>query len=407
MNCIDLFAGAGGLSEGFRRQGFNIIAYVEKDYDASLTLKIREIFYYLKECKNLAAYIQYIGGEITREELYLLIPNEIINKVINKPILNDTIESIFSNIDKKLNGDSVDIIIGGPPCQAYSVVGRSRDPNGMKNDPRNYLYKQYIKFIDKYRPKLFVFENVTGLLSAQNGKVFKNIKNEMTGIGYNIDYRVLNSLDFGVLQNRKRIVLIGWRNDIDFLYPEFKKQKISGNINNLFYDLPKLKSGESMAIGSYSNNAKKIISDMKIKHPKWDILTQHVARFNNDRDLEIYRYCVDVWNKKRKRVKYNELPPHLITHNNMTSFLDRFKVIDGLGVCHTIVAHISKDGHHYIHPDIEQNRSITVREAARIQTFPDDYYFETCRTNAFKQIGNAVPPLMAEKIAEMIKEALE
>lgn len=402
MNVIDLFAGAGGLSEGFKRQGFNIVSHVEMNKSACLTLKTREAYYYLKEQRKLDIYKEYITGEMTREDFYEFIPENIMKRVINQSISDETIEEIFESIGCV----NVDVIIGGPPCQAYSLVGRSRDPQRMKNDPRNYLYKQYINFIEKYNPKLFIFENVAGMLSAQKGEIFKNIKDEMREIGYNLDYRILNAYDFGVLQTRKRVILIGWRDDVEFSYPEFKNQKTKWNINDLFYDLPMLTSGKSMEIGKYSTEARELLSEMKIRDTNWDVLTQHTARTNNDRDLNIYKYCTEVWNKEKRRIKYDELPKEWITHKNTKSFLDRFKVIDGLGVSHTLVAHISKDGHHYIHPDIDQNRSITVREAARIQSFPDDYYFETCRTDAFRQIGNAVPPLMAEMIAEKINQML-
>lgn len=398
MKVIDLFAGAGGLSEGFKRQGFQIVSHVEMDEAACLTLKTREAYHYLKDKGNLDLYKKYITGEITREEFYKNIPEHVLKRVINKTISDETIEDIVELI----GNDEIDIIIGGPPCQAYSVVGRSRDPNRMKDDPRNYLYKQYIKFIERYNPKLFIFENVTGILSAQQGEIFKNIKYEMKEVGYNLDYEILNAADFGVLQNRKRVILIGWREDINFSYPKFNKVESKWNINDLFYDLPRLKSGDSIEVGKYCNEGNELLSKINIRDSEWDILTQHTARMNNDRDLEIYKYCVEVWNKEGRRVRYDELPESLITHKNLKSFLDRFKVVDGLGISHTMVAHISKDGHHYIHPDIDQNRSLTVREAARIQSFPDDYYFETCRTDAFRQIGNAVPPLMAERIADEI-----
>ncbi|MBU5311862.1 DNA cytosine methyltransferase [Tissierella carlieri] len=403
MKVIDLFAGAGGLSEGFKRQGFNIVSHVEMDKSACLTLKTREAYFYLKEQGKIDTYKKYITGEISRDELYGYIPDDILKRVINESISDETIEDIF----KLIGNEEIDIIIGGPPCQAYSLVGRSRDPNRMKNDPRNYLYRQYIKFIIKYKPKLFIFENVTGILSAQEGKIFENIKDEMKKVGYNLDYRILDASDFGVLQSRKRVILIGWKVDINFSYPDFGEVELKGTINDLFHDLPSIQSGDSIEVGKYLNTSNEILTEMKIRSKEWDILTQHTARKNNDRDLKIYKYCVEIWNKERRRVRYDELPKDWITHNNLESFLDRFKVVDGSGLSHTMVAHISKDGHHYIHPDINQNRSLTVREAARIQSFPDDYYFETCRTDAFRQIGNAVPPLMAEKIAIKVLEEIK
>ncbi|MDK0564384.1 DNA cytosine methyltransferase [Clostridium perfringens] len=404
MNCIDLFAGAGGLSEGFIRKGFKFFAHVEMDYAASLTLKTRQAYYFLKRNNRLNIYNNYISGQISREEFYSMIPNRVFKTVINKEINSETIEDIFRIIDENRRGKDVDIIIGGPPCQAYSVIGRSRDPNGMAKDKRNYLYKEYLKFLNKYSPKLFVFENVTGLLSAQNGKIFKDMKKEFLKAGYNIDYKILNAKDFGVLENRKRIILMGWRKDIDFSYPEFKVINNNYTIKDIFNDLQVIRAGEEGNL--YIKDINTYLKKSKIRTDN-DILTQHISRPNNKRDLEIYRLYVKYFNNNKVKYKYNELPEELITHKNKDSFLDRYNIVPYEGISHTVVAHIAKDGHYYIHPDINQNRSITVREAARIQSFPDNYYFESSRTTAFRQIGNAVPPLMAEKIAKKIKNSFK
>lgn len=402
MKVIDLFAGAGGLSEGFRQENFNIVAHIEKDKSAALTLKTREAYYYLKDNNKVDIYKKYLKKDIDRDELYKSVPQKVLNKVINKEISYDNLEEIFNQI----NNEEIDVIIGGPPCQAYSLIGRSRDAFGMKSDPRNYLYKLYIEFLKKYKPKMFIFENVMGILSAKKGKIFDDIKKQMNTIGYEIDYRVLNSHDFGILQSRKRVILIGWIKGQNYLYPEFVKKNNYEKINTLFEDLPKIKSGIKMEVGEYDSNTNSLLKKLKIRDSEWDVLTQHTSRSHNDRDLEIYKYAVDVWDNEGRRIKYNELPEKLITMKNTKSFLDRFKVVNGNGLSHTIVAHISKDGHHYIHPDVNQNRSLTVREAARIQSFPDDYYFETCRTDAFKQVGNAVPPLMAREIAKEIRSKI-
>lgn len=399
MKVIDIFAGAGGLSEGFRQEGFDIVTHIEMDKSAALTLKTRESYYYLKENNKLQIYEKYLKGDINREELYSHIPKKILNKVINIEITYNNIKDVFDQI----NRDNIDVIIGGPPCQAYSLIGRSRDACGMKNDERNYLYKLYIEFLKRYKPKFFIFENVLGILSAKEGTIFEDIKRHMDDAGYEIEYKVLNSSDFGVLQDRRRVILIGWIKGYNYSYPEFEKKDIPGDIMTLFQDLPVIKANTKMEVGFYSKNTNKLLVEQGIRDSQWDILTQHTSRSNNKRDLEIYRYVVNTWNNEKRRIKYNELPSKLITMKNTTSFLDRFKVVDGNGISHTVVAHISKDGHHYIHPDIKQNRSLTVREAARIQSFPDDYYFETCRTDAFRQIGNAVPPLMARQIAKKIK----
>jgi len=402
--CIDLFAGAGGLSEGFMRAGYKFFAHVEMDEAASLTLNTRQAFYFLKRNKRLNVYEDYLRGIINRDELYSKVPKRIFNTVINKEINKETIPYIFSKIDKIRKGRKVDIIIGGPPCQAYSVIGRSRDPNGMQGDKRNYLYKEYIKFLNKYSPKLFVFENVLGLLSAQQGRIFKSMKKEFQESGYIIDYRILNAKDFGVIENRRRIILIGWRKDLNFSYPDLNINYNAHTIRELFEDLPSIQSGEMN--NNYCKEVNKCLCDTHVRMKNWNVLSQHESRPNNERDLEIYRRCVFSWNNKKKKLKYNELPNELITHSNKESFLDRFNIVPYDGICHTVVAHIGKDGHYYIHPDINQNRSISIREAARIQSFPDDFYFESSRTAAFKQIGNAVPPLMAEIIAKSIKKSL-
>lgn len=396
---IDLFAGAGGLSEGFRRNNFNIIAHVEMDKDASNTLKTREAYYYCKTNNKLELYINYITQKISREEFYSQIPNEVLNKVINEEISDKTLETIFSQIDNTLKNDKIIGIIGGPPCQAYSIAGRSRKKDKMKNDPRNYLYLYYLEFLKKYQPKFFVFENVQGILSAKKGTIFEDIKKGMKKLGYNIDYRLLDSNDFGVVQHRKRIIIIGFKKELNIEYPKFDDFKTKYNIQELFIDLPKLNDGEIN--NKYSSETSKCLEELKIREKGWNVLTYNQARKLNENDKKIYQICIE-----NKNIKYDELPEILRKHNNTNSFLDRFKVVEYDKPSHTMVAHISKDGHHYIHPDIKQCRSITVREAARIQSFPDDYYFESSRTSAFKQIGNAVPVFMAEQIAKKIEESL-
>lgn len=403
MNCLDLFSGAGGLTEGFIQAKYNIIAHVEKEYAASLTLRTRLAFHHLKENNKLEIYKQYLKGEISREELYSYIPNALLNSVINKEISDETIDNIFNSIDCLLENQKIDIIIGGPPCQAYSLVGRARDPLGMKEDKRNYLYKQYLKFLEKYSPNLFVFENVRGLISAQNGELLPQIIREMEDLGYTVDKKILDAKDFGVPQSRKRLIIIGWKKEINFSYPNFEKINNNVTINNLFMDLPPLSPGDSILFAPY-----KKVNDALIKTNIFDsdcgLITQHISRNHNERDLEIYSLAIKALENGRP-LRYTDLPERLRNHNNLKSFLDRFKVVNGNTISHTMVAHIAKDGHHYIHPDSNQNRSISLREAARIQTFPDSYFFENSRTAAFTQIGNAVPPLMAKIIAEKIKPA--
>jgi len=395
---IDLFAGAGGLSEGFRRNNFDIVAHVEMDKDASNTLRTREAYYYCKENNKVDLYLDYLNKKITRDEFYNNIPQNILNKVINKEITDSTIKEIFNSIDNILGENSVKGIIGGPPCQAYSIAGRSRKKD-MSNDPRNFLYLYYLKFIKKYTPDFFVFENVQGILSAKGGTIFQDIQRRMKKMGYTIDYKLLDSNDFGVVQHRKRIIIIGYKKDLNINYPEFDNFANEYNIKELFDDLPKLRDGETN--NKYSSMPSKCLEELKIRTKDWNILTYNQARKLNENDRKIYQMCI-----KNKNIKYDKLPKPLRRHNNTNCFLDRFKVVEYDKPSHTMVAHISKDGHHYIHPDIKQCRSITVREAARIQSFPDDYFFESSRTSAFKQIGNAVPVFMAEQIAKKIEESL-
>lgn len=407
MNCIDLFSGAGGLTEGFIRAGYNIIAHIEKEYPASLTLKTRIAYHYLKTNNQLNLYYSYIKNEISREELYSHIPKKFLDSVINIEINDNTLNDIYNKIDILKDKQSIDIIIGGPPCQAYSLIGRAASKTKMVGDIRKYLYKHYLKFLEKYNPKIFVFENVRGMLSSkdENGEnIFTKIIKEMEMLGYRIEYKLLDAKDFGVPQSRKRVIIIGWKEELNFKYPNFRTIKNDININELFSDLPRLNAGDKIDYFQLTtiNNA---IMKLHIKDDNSNIISQHISRPNNKKDLQIYKIAVKMLNSKKK-LNYAVLPKDLISHNNLNSFLDRFKVVNGRGISHTLVAHISKDGHHYIHPDITQNRSISVREAARIQTFPDSFYFENSRTAAFTQIGNAVPPLMAEIIAKTIKKAL-
>lgn len=407
LTYIDLFAGAGGLSEGFRSRGFTPIAHVEMMPEACMTLKTRECYYHLKGSDQLKLYRSYLNGSTTQEELYGSVPEKKLNSVINISMNQKNMGKIFQLIDRRINqknGQGIDVLVGGPPCQAYSLVGRARSKTKMVGDPRNYLYKLYAEVLKKYMPKVFVFENVPGLLSANNSKYFMDMKNEFKKVGYELDYKTLNAADFGVLQNRKRIILIGWRSDLNLSYPDVKEIDNKYLVSDLFQDLPALKPGEEN--NQYVSSPSQYLKDFQIR-TKDDILTWHETRYHNKRDREIYRYAIRAWNESSTRIKYTDLPESLCTHENRTSFLDRFKVVSSdLPNSHTVVAHIAKDGHYYIHPDIKQARSISVREAARIQSFQDNYFFEGSRTSVFTQIGNAVPPLMSKAIAASIQKML-
>lgn len=423
LNFIDLFAGAGGLSEGFIRAGYTPLAHIEMDKYACSTLKTRAAFHWLKKKNRLDVYKKYLLEKQEKEDgskLWNEVPKDVIDTVIQATIGKETIDDIFAKVDKLIGKQKVDIIIGGPPCQAYSVAGRARMGKAVEQDPRNELYKFYVKFLDHYKPKMFVFENVLGILTAKGGKLLCDLKELVRTLHYEIDKKIQTASEHGVLQNRKRVIIIGWKiNDehnkpTKFHYPELKPEKNKYQVlKDLFEDLPERKSGEGKLCESVKYT--KPLSEMRYLKKSgirgsFNFTTQHVARPNNVNDREIYKIAVDMWlnHKPPQRLDYSKLPARLQHHKNKETFLNRFNVVNPFGYAHTIVAHIAMDGHYYIYPTlnptIENVRSITVREAARLQSFPDDYYFEGSRTAAFKQIGNAVPVLLAYKIAIELKK---
>ena len=412
---LDLFSGAGGLSEGFMRAGFMPVAHIDSDPAACYTLKTRMAYKWAVQNNKEDLYEDYTKGIIKRSDFYEKIPTEIMNSVINMKISTETLTEIFGKIDSYLGDKKIDLIIGGPPCQAYSVVGRARDKGRMMNDSRNKAYVLFAFFLKKYMPEYFVFENVIGLLSAKDKDgipFFESMQKVLKECGYSLEYRVLNSKDFGVLQNRRRIVIIGKKGEHENFYPNLEKHKHGVNVSEIFNDLPAINSdsGSMYSVETHPYGGQYLF-ESGIRTAGRNTATLHKSRYNNERDLEIYKIAVEEWNSHETRLNYETLPDRLKTQNNRHSFLDRYKVVAAnLNCAQTVVAHLSKDGHYFIHPDQFQNRSITPREAARLQTFPDDYFFESkgeepSITAAFRQIGNAVPVLLAEKIAKSLKNA--
>lgn len=412
---LDLFAGAGGLSEGFIQAGFEPVAHVESDKAACFTLRTRRAYHWLKSRDRVELYADYLSGNLSRLAFYEEIPKQIIGSIINAEIGEAMLSEIFGEIDARLKNQQIDLIVGGPPCQGYSLVGRSRGQHRKEEDKRNNLYIYYAEFLKKYKPSYFIFENVTGLLSAKNkdgSLYFEAMKTLFSECGYTIQPLILRAEEYGVLQSRKRVILVGKQGKDTSCYLEPDKWNPATYVKEAFYDLPDLAAGEGTPgpcrVKSYHGAWQ---YEAGIKNRDEDIpVTWHQARPHRAQDLEIYRIAVDLWDKDKTRLDYNSLPERLKTHRHRNSFVDRFKVVAGdLPSSHTVVAHIAKDGHYYIHPDVQQNRSITPREAARLQTFPDNYYFESSRgvpqrTPTFCQIGNAVPVLLARKIADKLKE---
>ncbi|MEN9303077.1 MAG: hypothetical protein RL264_1506 [Bacteroidota bacterium] len=391
---IDLFAGCGGLSEGFYRQGFKALTHVEFDHYA---------------CESLRTRMRYYGYP----------ENKI--SVLEKDITSD---DILECIESEIKNETVDLLIGGPPCQAYSSLGRAKDENGMQNDPRNFLFESYERILTHFKPKIFVFENVTGLLTAKLGSkkivgtILKKLSQEYNLIN-NPNDMVLNSCDYGVPQVRKRIILIGVRKDIKLnpkeIYdniikthynPETSETERSNRkkyltVKDAISDLPILKPGQGEK--QINHNVEKwneFLEKIRTKNNK--ILLDHVARNHNDADKKRYQeMSKNKWTFKdliNNRPELNHIKQRVFDNSYVVQFWDL--------PARTIIAHLYKDGNQFIHPDSSQERTLTPREAARLQSFPDDFVFEGSKTQQYKQIGNAVPPLMAEAIAKSIKKVL-
>ena len=420
---IDLFAGAGGLSEGFIRAGFEPIAHIEMDKYACDTLRTRAVFHYLNNNNQLNIYEDYLRNKKEKEDgskLWNQVPKEVINSVIQAEIGKNTMQDIFTRVDSLTHGQTIDIIIGGPPCQAYSIAGRARLGKKIEDDPRNELYKFYVQFLDKYKPKMFVFENVPSIRTAKGGKPYEDLQRLVRELGYDIRGDIQLASDFGVLQKRQRMIIIGWKikdendNPTNYCYPDFQKQDNSYQImRDLFCDLPQIKAGEGTLCGAINYTKDLASMDYLRKNKLRGVIpftTQHIARPNNSNDRQIYVWAIQKFLKEKKQLSYKEIPIDYQKHKNKETFLNRFSVVNPDGCCHTVVAHIAMDGHYYIYPTpkptIDNVRSISIREAARLQSFPDDFFFEGSRSAAFKQIGNAVPVLLAEQIAQKILEQI-
>ena len=395
-NFIDLFAGCGGLSEGFYRIGFKALAHVEIDHWA---------------CETLRTRMKYYG--------YKNIDKEVIEHDI-------TSDDIIERIEEATKGIIPDVIIGGPPCQAYSTAGRVRDGKGMSKDPRNFLFESYVKILEHFRPKFFVFENVTGILSAKvNGKlIFPQILNAL-GKEYKLvedpSTLLYNTANYGVPQIRKRIIIMGVRKDIEDkeaidLYngvkktnydPDMSESQRKGlkrfiDVKEAIGDLPPVAPGQDASTDAFlypcNNVFLKRIGKEGV-HPLMD----HICRKHNDVDRERFRVMItNHWSFGEMRRARPDLE-----HERARAFDNSYVVQWWNLPSKTILAHIYKDGFQFIHPDETQLRTFTVREAARIQSFPDDFVFKGSRGEKYKQIGNAVPVLFAEALAKSIKKNLD
>ncbi|TET77017.1 MAG: DNA cytosine methyltransferase [Candidatus Cloacimonadota bacterium] len=443
---IDLFAGCGGLSEGFKQAGFDIIAQVEMNKWACETLRTRHLYNELKELEKGYLYHRYLREEISREIIldgYPDIRKSIFYRVIQATLGKDGIERILEKIEssEKYHGaPKFHVLLGGPPCQPYSLAGRSRDRFGMENDERHYLYRHYLEILECLQPDIFVYENVPGLFTAraEGKKIFIRILNDFSSLSPHYEIipplekiyedpcsYILNSADFHIPQSRKRLILIGYKRSLEYENPGIKeiftklyKQALKNRkgdpltIDDAIGDLPVLKPGEGSDGWLVPYNYNTYLKDYQIKMRKDSPgVLNHRARTHMKSDLERYRFFIEHHKNGNGAATLNDLmekrPDLIPNHRHLDKFLDRFKVQWWNRPSSTITAHICKDGHYYIHPDINQFRSFSVREAARCQSFPDNFKFEGPRTEQFKQVGNAVPPLLACAIARIIIRELK
>lgn len=399
---IDLFAGCGGLEDGFMQTGdYECISSVEWLKPQVDTLRHR-----LKNKYNiLDADESVLHFDIQRED-------ELFNGWSNDENFGSSLG--LDHYVKKSNG--VDLIIGGPPCQAYSIAGRVRDENGMRNDYRNYLFEHYLSVVKRYKPKVFVFENVPGILSAKpnDKKIIEIIEEEFKKSGYVISnkilkYGVVDASKYGVPQRRKRVILLGVRKNLDSL------DSIYDKIDD-FYNviLPKYQQKE-VTVGEAIDDLPKIspIWDEKKRTNKKAYTYQeginwHIPRYHNLRDMDIYKMLAeDIETGEKKYTNAVAITKIYEQKVGSKSPIHRYHVLRKDEPSTTIIAHLYKDGNRFIHYDSSQARSITPREAARLQSFDDDFNFIGSQGSVYQMIGNAVPPKLALAIGKAVKEFLD
>jgi DNA (cytosine-5)-methyltransferase 1 len=465
---VDLFAGPGGLGEGFsrvedgtRRKVFKTVISIEKDPHARQTLRLRAFYrHFVNIGRNPpAAYIRVLKAntakekndalrELAQDEAWKAVCEEIPEwKRGGKPSceLGPDNSQIHAAIRERLMGVKRWVLIGGPPCQAYSLVGRSRMRNhdGSKHDPRHFLYREYLGVIKEFEPTIFVMENVKGLNTAKVGgkPILPMIKRDLEAAGYDLcsivdpeglDFMVKSEL-FGVPQTRHRMIIVGVKKSVKRLrgklLPMVRNSDVETVYDALYGLRPLMALNSTLSRASYglaekgapfrecssschfkSEALRNFISSRT--SPLSGVLLNHEARSHMPEDLRRYQWWVDNATNLSSPKLNGKIPKRFLPkHSNSsasgaTAFSDRFKVQVKDRPCGTITSHISKDGHYYIHYDRTQARSFSVREAARIQTFPDDYFFMGNRTQQYHQVGNAVPPYLAYQIGQRVWEAL-
>lgn len=401
IKSIDLFAGCGGLLDGFEEtELYTTLAAVEWEKAPCENLRIR-----LKEKWN------YENAEEIVMQFDIQRSDELFEG------WNEEKYGKSKGLDYIVNKNGgIDVIIGGPPCQAYSIAGRVRDENGMKDDYRNYLFESYLKVVDRYKPKLFVFENVPGLLSAKPGDkyIVDIIKQQFEEAGYyileDLKEAIIDFTEYGVPQNRKRIIIVGLRKSYFDNYKDILKE---------FYEevLPNYKSDKKVTVRDAISDLPKLFPlnhDIKFNGKRTSytlpepFVQNHVARWHSERDKKVFRLLTtDIESGRNEYTSTQKLKDLYKEITGKESNVHKYYVLRWNMPSNLIPAHLYKDGLRHIHPDSEQLRTLTVREAARLQTFSDDYIFYGSNTETYKMIGNAVPPLFSKKLALAIREFLD
>lgn len=497
---IDLFAGPGGLGEGFSslrsgsgRVAFRIGLSVEKEEVAHRTLTLRAVFRQLVGTSAEQRYYDYVRGDIDAGEFRAdrLVADAFghaSNEARQLELGKADEGRLDADIRRVLGGATDWVLIGGPPCQAYSLAGRSRRANDVmfQHDEKHFLYREYLRIIKVHAPAIFVMENVKGLLSSQHSgsgmftRMIDDLAQPERGLEYDIrsavvadaglglapaDY-VIQAERHGVPQHRHRVILIGVRRDLSGVPAVVLEPRKPVTVADAIGDFPRIRSrlsekgdspeewhravaaglakidgwgptGEAdlrrvMAAAIRSGSDLENVGEKFSKYPvgltrrtdefsQWVVrpkiggYVQHAARAHMRSDLARYLFASSFAQKFGTSPRLNVFPTRLLPeHRNAQwnfgdaaiPFKDRFRVHCAHEPAWTIVSHIAKDGHYYIHYDPSQCRSLTVREAARLQTFPDDYFFEGNRTQQYIQVGNAVPPLLASKLAELVHSML-
>lgn len=504
---IDLFAGPGGLCEGFSSiveesgaRRFHVKISIEKDPVAHRTLSLRALFRHFPKGRVPDVYYDYVQGKMERQT-FLEHPDiklaaiQAMSEAKHAELGKTPHEKVDAWIVGALQGNTDWVLIGGPPCQAYSLAGRARmrgkDVAKFEKDKRHFLYTEYLRIIERFEPAVFVMENVKGMLNSQHGgspifdRILADLRKPRDGLSYEIrslvvekedldpkDF-VIEADDHGIPQSRHRVILFGIRSDVAASTPALasnpgrfllKKKREKVGVADALAGLPPLRSRLSRGMDSRQSWLKAIRDTPhqltlwrsnyrpQVEHamrraiaraewhetsgstfiagvvhlgtempaelrgwyadPKLQGVLQHESRSHMSSDLQRYMFAACFTEVCGYAPNLREFPPKLLPdHGNVDAasipFVDRFRVQVGSQPSSTVVSHIAKDGHYYIHPDAAQCRSLTVREAARLQTFPDNYFFEGNRTEQYHQIGNAVPPLLARKIAEVILDFMD